>query len=60
MLQSSSLQTAANPLTEPKGNKLSDACELTGSVREEGTSTDGVALMGKQTPTLHHAKHTPI
>lgn len=60
MLQSSSLQTAANPLTEPKGNKLSDTCELTGLVQEEGTSTDGVALMGKQTHTFHHAKHTPI
>lgn len=34
--------------------------ELAGSAQEQGTSSDGAALVGKQTPTLHHAEHTPI
>lgn len=39
---------------------MNGVCELTGSALKEGTSADEVALMGKQSPTLHHAEHTPI
>ena len=60
MLPSSSLRTAARPPMERRRNTLNGACELTGSVREDGTRTGGVALMEMWTTTLHHAELSPI